>query len=182
MKKKKKEKKIKKKITLKYWKKYLTKWNWFYLRNGYFYDSNPRKRGGKSINCVGFPMRVLYHLGIIPKYCIYAYTKRGRLVGQGASIIKRRCTYKIIDMPIGKAIKKGLVKEGDIVGYRRRLDGKWAAHTEVYKGKVTRNGKRMLKFYNYAPDFRKRKGVSYRPLDYKREVGCIIRIKGLVRK
>lgn len=170
-----------KKITLKQWKKTLRKLNRYYLNNGYHYNSNPKKAGGKTINCVGFPMRALYHLGIIPKKCIYAYTSRGRLVGTGAATIKKKCTYKKIDMPFYKAVNKGKILPGDIVGYRKTLSGKWAAHTEIYIGIVEHNGKRMHKFWNYSPDFRQRRGVSYRPLKYKRLVGCIIRIKNLVR-
>lgn len=170
-----------KKKTLKQWKRKLERCNKYYMKHGYFYNSNPARRGGKSINCCGFPFRVLYHFGVIPRECIYAYTWHGRLKGKGAAKIKKLCEYKVVDMPIGKAIKEGKVLPGDIVGYRRQLNGKWAAHTEVYKGICIHNGEKMLKFYNYSPDFRKRNGVSYRPLDYKREVGCIIRIKGLVR-
>lgn len=161
--------------TLKAWKRKLERCNKYYQSHGYYYNSNPRKKGGKSINCCGFPFRCLYHFGEIPKSCIYAYTKHGRLKGQGASIIKKKCIYKIIDMPIGKAIKKGLVKPGDIVGYSN------GAHTEVYKGKCRKNGKLVLKFYNYGRKFRQTNGVAYRSLDYSRPVGCIIRIKGLMR-
>lgn len=167
--------------TLKKWKRKLVRCNKYYLSHGYYYNSNPRKKGGKSINCCGFAFRALYHFGVIPKSAIFAYTKRGRLVGSGAGIIKKNCIYRIIDMPIGKAIKEGKVLPGDIVGYRRQLNGKWAAHTEVYKGVCKKDGKKCLKFYNYGPDFRGRKGVSYRPLSYPREVGCIIRIKHLER-
>lgn len=167
--------------TLIAWKKKLKACNKYYLQHGYFYNSNPRKRGGKSINCCGFAFRSLYHFGVIPKDCIYAYTYHGRIKGSGAGKIKKLCTYKIIDMPIGKAIEKGLVLPGDIVGYRKTLSGKWAAHTEVYAGKVKKNGKTVLKFYNYGPDFKKCNGVNYRPLAYKREVGCVIRIKNLDR-
>ena len=169
------------KRTLKDWKRKLEKCNKYYQSHGYYYNSNPKKRGGKSINCCGFAFRALYHFGVIPKSCIYAYTYHGRLKGDGAATIKKKCEYKIFDMPIGKAIAQGKVLPGDIVGYRKRLDGKWAAHTEVYKGKCTHDGQRCLKFYNYAPNFRKTNGVNYRPLDYAREVGCVIRIKGLVR-
>ena len=170
------------KKTLKMWKRKLERCNKYYITHGYFYNSNPRKRGGKSINCCGFAFRALYHFGIIPKSCIYAYTYHGRLRGQGAEKIKKLCEYKIIDMPIGKAIKEGKVLPGDIVGYRKQLNGRWAAHTEVYKGVCRKWGKKYLKFYNYGRDFRKRNGVSYRPLNYARECGCIIRIKGLKRK
>ena len=177
----KKKTKKKKPKTLKAWKRKLERCNRYYQTHGYYYKPNPRKAGGKSINCCGFAFRSLYHFGVIPVSCIYAYTYHGRLTGPGAATIKRLCDYKIVDMPIGKAIKEGKVLPGDIVGYRRRLNGKWAAHTEVYKGIATINGKKYLKFYNYAPNFRKTNGVNYRPLDYSREVGCVIRIKNLVR-
>lgn len=173
---------MKKQKTLKAWKRKLERCNKYYITHGYYYNSNPKRVGGKSINCCGFPFRALYHFGVIPKECIFAYTKKGRLVGQGAGTIKKLCHYEIIDMPIGQAIKEGKVLPGDIVGYRRQLNGKWAAHTEVYKGIATKDGKKYLKFYNYGPGFRERNGVAYRPLSYPREVGCIIRIKKLVRE
>lgn len=171
----------KKPKTLKKWKRKLERCNKYYISHGYFYNPNPKRRGGKSINCCGFAFRCLYHFGEIPKSSIYAYTWHGRLKGQGIEAIKKSCIYKIIDLPIGEAIRKGLVLPGDIVGYRRTLSGKWAAHTEVYKGVCIHDGKKRLKFYNYGPGFKGRNGVSYRPLGYKREVGCIIRIKDLKR-
>lgn len=161
--------------TLKDWKRKLERCNKHYQTHGYYYNSNPKKKGGKSINCCGFAFRALYHFGEIPKNCIYAYTKHGRLKGQGANTIKKKCIYKIIDMPIGKAIEKGLVKPGDIVGYSN------GAHTEVYKGKCKKNGETVLKFYNYGKKFRQTNGVAYRPLSYDRPVGCVIRIKNLDR-
>ena len=168
--------------TLKAWKRKLERCNKYYQTHGYYYNSNPKKKGGKSINCCGFAFRCLYHFGIIPKSAIWAYTKRGRLVGQGAGTIKKKCIYKTVDMPIGKAIAKGIILPGDIVGYRKTLSGKWASHTEVYKGKCRKGGKLVLKFYNYGPNFRKTNGVEYRALDYAREVGCFIRIRDLDRK
>lgn len=170
-----KTKKTTKKKTLKAWKRKLERCNRYYQTHGYFYNSNPRKRGGKSINCCGFAFRCLYHFGVIPKDCIYAYTYHGRLKGQGAAKIKKLCDYIIIDMPIGEAIAKGLVKPGDIVGYKN------GAHTEVYKGKCRKNGELKLKFYNYGPKFRLTNGVAYRPLNYDRVCGCVIRIKNLDR-
>ena len=168
--------------TLKSWKKCLEKWKKYYLTHGYFYNSNPKKRGGKSINCVGFCLRSLYHFGEIPKSAIYAYTKRGRLVGPGADIIRKKCeVIEGIDMPFYKAVKKGLVKPGDIIGYTKTLKGKWAAHTEIWKGDCEHDGKMTHKFYNWGPNFRKTNGVEYRPMNYKREVGCVIRIKNLKR-
>ncbi len=174
-------KKKTKRKTWKGWKRKLERCNKYYLTHGYFYDHNPRRRGGRSINCCGFAFRALYHYGVIPKSCIYAYTWHGRLKGPGAATIKRLCDYKIIDMPAGEAVRRGILLPGDIVGYRRQVNGKWAAHTEVYKGVCRKNGKKMLKFYNYGPGFRERRGVSYRPLSWTREVGCIIRIKNLER-
>ena len=165
----------KKPKTLKAWKRKLERCNRYYQTHGYYYNPNPKKHGGKSLNCCGFPFRALYHFGVIPKDCIYAYTYHGRLKGQGIGKIKKLCDYIIIDMPIGKAIAQGKVLPGDIVGYKN------GAHTEVYKGKCTRDGKRMLKFYNYNPKFRETNGVAYRPLSYDRPVGCVIRIKNLVR-
>ena len=168
-----------KKKTLKRWKRKLERCNKYYMKHGYFYNSNPARRGGKSINCCGFAFRVLYHYGEIPRECIYAYTWHGRLKGKGAAKIKKKCIYKVIDMPFAEAERKGLIKPGDIIGYRRQVNGRWAAHTEVYKGIAVKNGKKYYKFYNYGPDFRKRNGVSYRPMNWSREVGCIVRIRGL---
>ena len=162
--------------TLKSWKRKLERCNKYYQSHGYYYNSNPRKKGGKSINCCGFPFRALYYYGVIPKDCIYAYTKHGRLKGQGAAIIKQKCDYIIVDMPFYKAVKKGLVKPGDIIGYKN------GAHTEVYKGVCRKNGKKYFKFYNYNPNFRETNGVAYRSMKYDRPVGCVIRIKGLVYK
>lgn len=169
------------KKSLKNWKRKLERCNKYYQTHHYYYNSNPRKSGKRAINCCGFAFRCLYHFGVISRDAIYAYTWHGRLKGQGASEIRKKCIYKIIDMPIGKAIEEGKVLPGDIVGYRKRLNGKWAAHTEVYKGKCRRGGEVYLKFYDYSPDFRKTNGVKYRPLNYKREVGCIIRIRNLER-
>ena len=162
--------------TLKDWKRKLERCNKYYQSHGYYYNSNPKKKGGKSINCCGFPFRALYHFGVIPKECIYAYTYHGRLKGQGAAIIKQKCDYIIVDMPFYKAVKLGLVKPGDIIGYKN------GAHTEVYKGVCVKNGKKYFKFYNYGPKFRQTNGVSYRSMKYDRPVGCVIRIKNLDRK
>ena len=161
--------------TLKQWKRKLEKCNRYYQSHGYYYNSNPKKKGGRSINCCGFAFRALYHFGEIPWSCVYAYTYHGRLKGDGASTIRKKCEYHIVDMPIGKAIAQKKVLPGDIVGYKN------GAHTEVYKGKCTRDGERRLKFYNYNPQFRKTNGVNYRSLDYDRVCGCVIRIKNLER-
>jgi hypothetical protein len=175
-KKKTKAKAKKKAKTLKAWKKCLQKWNKYYQTNGYFYNPNPKKRGGKSINCCGFCFRGLYHFGILPKTCIYAYTKHGKLMGQGASIIRKVCYVREdINMPFYKAVEAGLVKPGDIIGYAN------GAHTEIWKGDCKHGGKMTHKFYNFGPNFRKTNGVAYRPMDYDRPVGCIIRIKDLQR-
>lgn len=165
-----------KQLTLKAWKKCCAKWNKYYQSHGYYYYSNPRKRGGKSINCCGFAFRCLWHFGIIPKAAIYAYTKKGKLTGPGAGLIKKACYYKEdINLPFWKAVEKGIVKPGDIIGYAN------GAHTEPYKGVCIKNGRKCHKFYNYNPKFRQTNGVAYRPMNYDRKVGCIIRIKGLKR-
>ena len=101
-------KKKQKKRTLKSWKRKLERCNKYYLSHHYRYNCNPRKAGRKTINCCGFAFRVLYHYGVIPKECIYAYTKRGRLVGQGAGKIKKLCDYHIVDMGFDEAYKKGV--------------------------------------------------------------------------
>ena len=163
--------------TLKAWKKNCQEWNKFYQSHGYYYNSNPRKKGGKSLNCCGFALRCLYHFGEIPKAAIYAYTKRGKLKGQGAGLIRKACTVKEnLNVPFHKAVESGLVKPGDIIGYRN------GAHTEIYKGKCKHDGKTTYKFYNYGTKFRQTNGVAYRSLKYSRPVGCIIRIKGLKYK
>ena len=160
--------------TLKAWKRKLERCKKDYQTHGYYYNSNPRKKGGKSLNCCGFALRALYHFGVIPKSAIYAYTKKGKLMGPGAGLIKKACYYKEdINLPFWKAVEKGIVKPGDIIGYKN------GAHTEPYKGKCKHGGKTMYKFYNYNPKFRQTNGVAYRPLDYDRPVGCIIRIRNL---
>ena len=162
--------------TLKAWKKNCQEWNKYYQSHGYYYYYNPKKKGGKSLNCCGFCFRCLYHFGEIPKAAIYAYTKRGKLMGPGAGLIKKACIYKDkINLPFHEAVEKGLVKPGDIIGYADN------AHTEIYKGKCEHNNEITHKFYNYNPRFRETNGVAYRPLNYGRKVGCVIRIKGLKR-
>lgn len=162
--------------TLKAWKKNCQEWNKYYQSHGYYYYYNPKKKGGKSLNCCGFCFRCLYHFGEIPKAAIYAYTKRGKLMGPGAGLIKKACIYKDkINLPFHEAVEKGLVKPGDIIGYADN------AHTEIYKGKCEHNNEITHKFYNYNPRFRETNGVAYRPLNYSRKVGCVIRIKNLKR-
>lgn len=97
-------------------------------------------------------------------------------MGPGAGLIKKACIYKDrINLPFHEAVEKGIVKPGDIIGYAN------GAHTEIYKGKCKHDGKTTYKFYNYNPKFRETNGVAYRPLNYDRKVGCVIRIKGLKR-
>ena len=166
----------KKPKTLKAWKRKLERCNKYYQTHGYYYNPNPKKHGGKSINCCGFAFRCLYHFGVISKNSIYAYTYYGKLKGQGVSEIKKKCyVNEKINMPFNEAVEKGLIKPGDIVGYKDN------PHTEVYKGIRDKKGKKEYKFYNYNPKFRETNGVAYRPLSYDRPVGCVIRIKNLVR-
>ncbi len=163
-----------KELTLKAWKKHCAKWNKYYQSHGYYYNSNPRRKGGKSLNCCGFALRCLYHFGIITKASIYAYTKRGKLKGPGAGLIKKACYYEEgINLPFWKAVEKGIVKPGDIIGYAN------GAHTEIYKGKCEHDKKMTHKFYNYGKKFRQTNGVAYRSMKYDRKVGCVIRIKNL---